>query len=193
VVVGENGDAFLNPHIIEILRLIKLKLPQANVIIFTNFQHLTPDKIDIILKEKLINMFCCDIDSYNSENYFNIKKIDYNNVMSNFKYFLKVRKELNYYPKLMVYVLTLHRYLHTIKNRFNFYPDKIRHLSKSSIKELYKIPDDFELTKKQLKKILLSTDKIHSIRPNAWAEREQYLEKYGTNKINYKKYKCFMI
>jgi len=41
---GENGDAFLNPAIIDILRYIRTSLPNCSIEIFTNFQNLTKDR-----------------------------------------------------------------------------------------------------------------------------------------------------
>ncbi|MBU2634602.1 MAG: radical SAM protein [Nanoarchaeota archaeon] len=188
VSVGENGDAFLNQDIIKILRLIKLKLPNTKTTLSTNFQNFTPDKIDIILRERLIDEFSCNIDGSNEQNYFNTKRLNYKNTMNNLAYFLETRKKLKHYPPLNVYVITFHRYLHTIYNNFKFYPSKLKGFN---IKKLLKIPDDFLIIKRQLEKILnTQKDTVTEVRPLAWAEREQFIEKYGTDKINYKKYPC---
>ncbi len=178
--VSENGDAFLNKDLIQILRYIKLKIP-ARVFLFTNFQYFTKDKAEIILKEGLIHSFFCNIDGSTAENYFYVKKIDLNNTKRNLIDFLKIRKKFNRDFPLTVFILTLHNYIHTIYSHFSFYPAKLKNPN------LINIPDDFPIIEKQLKEILDPTrDRIRKAKIGAWAERK----KIDTQKIDYKKYSC---
>ncbi|MFH1551656.1 MAG: radical SAM/SPASM domain-containing protein [bacterium] len=179
--IGENGDAFLNKDIIEILRYIKLKIPQAKIVLFTNFQYFTKDRAEIILKEGLIHSFFCNIDGSTAKNYFYVKKLDLNNTKHNLIDFLKIRKKLNRDFPLTVFILTLHNYIHTIYNHFNFYPTKLKN------RNFISIADDFTIIERQLEKILNPTrDRIRKAKIGAWAERR----KIDTQKIDYKKYSC---
>jgi len=179
--VGENGDAFLNKDFIDILRLIKSKIPQVNLERYTNFQNFTKEKARIILSEELIDSFYCNIDSSNNSNYLNIKGLDLDNTMNNLINFIKLRKELNSNAPLNVLVLTLNKYINTIYNNYNFYPIKLNDIN------LRNVPDDFSIIKTRLKKILDSkTDKVIESWVVGWAERE----KIDITKIDYAKYYC---
>ena len=74
---GENGDAFLNKDLIKILRLIRSRLSRIKIGFATNFQNFTKDKVETILNEKLIDELSCNIDSFDKEVYYEIKKIDF--------------------------------------------------------------------------------------------------------------------
>jgi len=179
--VGENGDAFLNKDFIKILRFIKLKVPQSKIVLFTNFQNFTEDKTKIILEEKLIDSFHCNIDGSNEKNYFNIKKLNLKNTTNNLMNFLEIRKRTNCNVPLIINVLTLNNYIKTINYNFKFYPIKLKDFN------LIKTPDDYLIIRKQFEKILdFKKDKIHRLRACGWAEREQI----DISNINYKKYSC---
>lgn len=179
--VGENGDAFLNKDFIRILRLIKFKLPLVKITIATNFQNFTEEWAEIILKEKLIDVFYSNIDGSNEKNYFNMKKMNFNNSRNNLIDFLKIRKKLNFYPPLNISVVTLNRYIRTIYYNFGFYPVKLKDY------RLIDIPDDFLIIKKQLEEMLMpGIDRINKTSIFGWAEREQV----DISKIDYKKYSC---
>ena len=90
--VGENGDPFLNKQLIEILCAIRTKRPNANVVLFTNFQNFTAEKAEIILGERLIDTFWCNIDGFSETSYFNVKRMKLNSMESNLKNFLEIRK-----------------------------------------------------------------------------------------------------
>jgi len=176
--VGENGDAFLNKDLIKILRYIKSNLLNVKVTFATNFQNFTKDKSELILGEKLIDEFFCDIDGSNSRNYYQVKKLDYQRTMKNLKDFLEVRGESKF--SLTIVVITLNRYIKTIYHSFGFYPSKIKDIS------LKDIPDDFCLIEKQIKKMIRPTDKIIKPWIFGWAERK----KINPNRLNYQNYSC---
>ncbi|MGF3555233.1 MAG: radical SAM/SPASM domain-containing protein [Thermoplasmatota archaeon] len=181
IIIGENGDAFLNKDLIKILRYIKSRLPQIRVEIFTNFQNFTEEKAEIILGEKLMDKVYCNIDGYNNQNYYNVKKLDLDKTKYNLINFLKIREKLNVYVPLTFFVLTLNNYIHTIHNNFDFYPTKLKDHN------LRNVPDDFSIIKKQLKEILdPKKDNIIKSWVMGWAEREKFADK----NINYKKYSC---
>ncbi len=182
IIIGENGDAFLNKELIEILRYIRAKISNIKVILYVNFQHLNKDLSGIILKEKLADVIRCNIDGSNARNYFAVKRLDYNLVMDNISAFLRQRKELKCGTHLAVSVLTLNSYIHTIYNNFKFYPAKLSDL------ELIKIKDDFRQTRNKLGGILdKGTDRVYKTNTiGAWGERQ----KIDAGKVDYKKYTC---
>ena len=184
IIVSEGGEPFLNKDIIEILKLIKSRLPQPLVWINTNFQTVSPDKSRIILEEGLIGQMACNIDGSNAQNYFSVKKLDYDKVMHNIKEFLRIRNELNSRVGLTVRILSLHKYIHTIHEKLGVYPKKLKDPG------LINVPDDTQLIVEQLKKILdMNKDIIYVSGAARWAEREQV----DTSKIDYKKYHCGML
>jgi hypothetical protein len=182
--LGENGDAFLNKDIIEILRYIKFKLPKIRTCLFTNFQNFTKAKAEIILNEGLINDFCCNMDGSCARNYFLAKGIDFECVKRNLLDFLELRKKIEDKPSLMLFVITLNRYIKTIKSNFGFYPSKLKDLKARNI------PDDFVRIKNQWKGLLdFEKDAIGRQYIHGWAERE----KMSSLPINYQHYSCFYL
>jgi len=180
--IGENGDAFLNKDLIEILRYIKLKLPRVSVGVFTNFQNFTKDKARIILSEQLIGSFCCNIDASNEENYLAAKGLELATVKKNIIDFLEIRKELRNEAGLCIVVLTLATYINAVRYYLGFIPVKLKD------RALIRVKDDFRLIKKQWaghldpKKDMLA--KVTT--PFFWAERE----KIDCKKLDYKTYQC---
>ncbi|MCX5704037.1 MAG: radical SAM protein [Candidatus Omnitrophica bacterium] len=181
IVIGENGDSFLNKDIIEILRYIKFKLPEIKIEVFTNFQNFTKDKAEIMLSERLIDSVYCNVDGSNKRNYFLVKKIDLKTITKNLIDFLEMREKLKNESSLTIAVLTLNSYVKMIYKNFGFYPVKLKDLKTE------KIPDDFFIIKRRWEKLLdFRKDKILRSSTCGWAERE----KACNYKINYEKYSC---
>lgn len=182
IILGENGDAFINKNFIEMLRYLKLKLPDMRVILYSNFQNFKEEDIETVIKEKLVSLVRTNIDGCDSENYFYVKKLKLEDIDRRIKKFIEKRIEFSNNIPLYISVLTLSKYITSIKNNFGFYPAKIKD-QKYLTKE-----DDFSSIKKKYIKILDNKiDKIFRIYGTfGWAERSQFDPK----KINYKKYAC---
>lgn len=179
--VGGNGDAFLNKDLMHILRYIKQEIPNIEVKIFTNFQYFSKEKAETILRERLIDSFCCNIDASNEKNYFNTKRLNMKQVKINLTDFIETRKKLNSDVSLTVFVLTLNSYINAVYNTLGFYPAKLKNF------ELVHIADDFPLIKKQLEeKLDLNKDKIIRSGVVGWAERH----KVNVDEIEYSQYTC---
>jgi len=142
--IGENGDAFLNKECIEILRYLKIKLPRVFVECYTNFQHLTKDKSEIILSERLIAGFHCNVDSIDKDNYFIAKGLDLAAVTKNIMDFLELRKELKNDSPLHIHVLTLHAYINAVHYYLGVWPVKLKQCKTDPPR----IKDDFRAVKK---------------------------------------------
>ncbi|MHB8159227.1 MAG: radical SAM/SPASM domain-containing protein [Thermoleophilia bacterium] len=181
IVVGENGDSFMNPRFIDILRLMKEKLPRVPVELTTNFQLATEEKLAPIVREKLIDSCVCNIDGATARTYNLVKGLDYEKVSQHVGNFLALRKEHQQEIPFVINILTYHDYVHTIKKYLKVYPLKMKD---PSFKD---IPDDFAENRKQLKEIINpETDWIVRTWIYGWAEREQM----AGRPINYKKYGC---
>lgn len=179
--VGENGDAFLNKDLIKILRLIKSKLPDMKVELYTNFQNFTKDKAETILREKLVDSFWCDMDAADARNYYDVKKLDLAVVKNNLKNFLDLRKKLGSDATLGILVLTLNHYITTIHRKLGRYPAKLKDAG------LGNMPDDFLAVKKEYERLLDGkADKIVRSGIVGWAEREAH----DINNKHYAEYRC---
>lgn len=179
VFIGEQGDAFLNPKIIEILEIIK-KLPNIKVGIFTNFQNVNKDKAEYILKNKLIDIWYTNIDGY-KQSYYKVKRINFDNIINNVKNFVKYRDIYHPEASLTVFILSYKSYIMSIKEHFGVFPQKIK--AKNKI-----IFDDFYKTEKYLIKKIINP-KIDVVKRSgifSWAEREQI----DVKNVDYKKYNC---
>ena len=181
MVLGENGCMFLNPDAINIMRLIRKKLPTVAIEITTNFQNFSDDKIEIILKENLIDSCVCNVDSIDPQNYWHMKKLDLNKTMPHLVKFIETRKKYNRKIPLIINILSLNAYISTIYNNFKIYPAKLKD------KNLIKTKDDYNATRKELEKIIDSKiDWIIKTWIYGWAEREHV----DTSKLKYNTYGC---
>ncbi len=178
--IHEQGDAFLNPAIMEILVLIRSVLPDIEVVLFTNFQYVTPERSEVILKKKLINTWFTNIDGY-KQSYYKVKHIDFDKVIANLKAFIKNRNK--YYPELSltVYVITYKSYVNTIKKRYGFSPI-IAKGNSLFIKDHYRKTSDYLLKNVIDPKL----DRVMRAGIAGYAERD----KFDIGKIDYDKYVC---
>lgn len=111
---GENGDSFLNPEVIRILRLIRSKA-KAEIRLFTNFANFTPPIIDTVLEERLLDKVATNIDGADKSAYGAAKGLDLETVESNIRYFLKRNNELNNPVMFKMQCLTLNHYTGTVQ------------------------------------------------------------------------------
>ncbi|MFP4473592.1 MAG: radical SAM/SPASM domain-containing protein [Candidatus Omnitrophota bacterium] len=166
--VGENGDLFTHPDYLSFLRLIRQTLPGIKIVCYTNFLQLTPDRIDTILKEKLLDFIGCNIDAINPDRYRTIKRGDYYSARNNLDYFLFKRRKLWCNVPIHVSALTLYDYITAIQSSFGRLPSKLPH--GEFLNE--PIEDDFEDIYQELRPQLdHPKDKILRTPPIAWAER----------------------
>ena len=180
--IGENGDAFLNKQTIEILRYIKSKLPGIKIEVYTNFLNLTKEKSKVVLNEKLIDYFHCNIDGSNNENYFYVKRADYGIFKKNLIDFLEIRRQLNSRAPLFIHVLTLKSYINTVRYHLGTWPIKLKD------RRLVRIKDDFPAVKRYWKQFI-DPDKdtiTRSVDIFLWAERDSV----DHTNLDLKKYSC---
>jgi len=179
--IGENGEAFLNPDVINILRYMKSSNPDISTRVFTNFQNLTKERSEIILREGLLDSIFLNIDGHNSYNYYQVKKLNLDVLIRNLNDFLALRRELRAKTSLTILSLTLADYICKIRDRLGFLPAKLHDQS------LLNIPDDFtQIVEKWRELIDPKTDVIQRAGIVGWAERNRV----DVAHINYQSYSC---
>lgn len=181
IIFGENGDCFLNKDIIKMLRYTRKHLPNIRIVLYTNFQNFKKEYARIINKEHLVDLIRTNIDGYNTYNYFAVKKLNMAETENNILQFIRLRWKYSSNIPIYISVLTLNRYITSIKNNFGFYPLKVKDINNLDIK------DDYQLIKEKYDGTLWKEDKIFRIYGTfGWAERKMF----DPQKINYKKYAC---
>lgn len=179
--ISTNGDAFLNKDVIKILRFLKRKVPEIKKVCFTNFRAFTKEKIDIVLREGLIDFMGCNIDGSTPESYYSVKKADYNKVREHLLYFIEMRKKLWRDMPLMMSITTFYAYVSSIRKGLGIYP------SRAGDVDIENLSDDFQQTRDQYKD-LLDHPKDHILKTGVrgWAERHQI----DPSTIDYSHYNC---
>lgn len=177
--LSENGDCFFNPDLIKIMRYIKEKMPWIKTEMFTNFQLFSKEKSETMLKEKLIDNVCFNIDGHNETNYFAVKKISLKTVKKNLFDFIETRNKYDSNVGLVMYILSLQRYVKEIKGSFGFSPTKLK-------ERIYDVIDNSRIIPEQFQAIMdPSKDKILISHVMGWAERKKI-----DAEIDYSKYEC---
>lgn len=180
VSVGENGDVFLHPEAIAIMRMIRKELPYVKIVVYTNFRVFTPEKIDIVLGEKLIDFVGCNIDGASAKNYKKVKKTDFDIVMKHLRYFITIRRQQWKDIPLLVSALTYHDYVNAVYKHFEKLPHKVVFEG-----DVNTIKDDFNDIKDFIMPLLKHPkDKFLRTLPIAWAERAM------SSVASYKDYTC---
>lgn len=164
VETGENGDAFLNPDFIHILRLIKAGLPRAQVNLTTNLSKANREVLHTILQERLLTGLQLNVDGHDAESYQAQKRTFYERVMDHLRTLVELRASLWPEFPVVVHVLTLSDYHQAVQSRFRRNPFKYN-------QGLHAVPkSSFEQVKESLRwlpsDILLRKSPIF-----AWAER----------------------
>ncbi|HTY44605.1 MAG TPA: radical SAM protein [Patescibacteria group bacterium] len=182
VSVGENGDFFLHKDCLTILAMLRAGLPGAKIQCFTNFRMFTKDKIDAVLKEKLIDYVGCNIDGADAKSYFRVKRGDYAATRENLLYFIKERRRLWRDIPILLSALTFHDYVKGIYFNLKVLPHKVK-----EVVDIKAIKDDFPEIKDQFKPFLdHPKDKILRSGPIGWAERD-YVD---ASRIKYDEFSC---
>lgn len=180
--VWENGDGFMNPNIIKIMEYIKEKIPNVEIEIYTNFQNFTPEKIEYILDNNLLDSIVCNVDWSNPSQYMAVKWMDFYKVINNIKYFIEYRNKIWSNLWLNIQVLTQRHFVETIYKNFWFYPKKF------TWNNYENLIDDFEDTKKMLEKFINpKLDKVYRSTVFWWSERDSF---ENIDEINHTDFIC---
>ena len=135
--IGENGEATLHPHLVEILERLRTLGCQMNL--FTNFSNLTMDKSLKIVMWKLVDSVHTNIDGEH-EDYELTKGLSYETFLVNLTSFLRCKHEMEWATdKIPVHahVVSAENYRRAAKRHFGEEPSKLpvgfdSHVFKSS-------------------------------------------------------------
>jgi MoaA/NifB/PqqE/SkfB family radical SAM enzyme len=114
--IGENGDCFLNPQALDVLRYVRQVLPHAATIVYTNMQHVTPDVADQIVGERLISELQFNIDSAIPERYEAMKGLSFDLTIGHIRYLLERRNAANDPMRLNCYLDPATLYVESIRS-----------------------------------------------------------------------------
>ncbi len=134
--VGETGDAFMNPSILDILRYIRSKTT-AEVRMFTNFHTFTPAKMDAVLEENLLDKVITNIDGASPETYRAVKGLELGQIERHIDYFIEKKNQVASPVYFRIQSLTLNHYVKTVRRVLGRDPLYVRG-------EWLDAPDDFE-------------------------------------------------
>lgn len=178
---GENGDAFLNPSLIPILRYSRQRLPDAETYLFTNFNLFTPEKARTILGEKLVDHVCCNVDGDSEQGYNVMKRLDLPVVSENIRGFLAARAELKSPVSFEILAITYPQYVRAVRRVLGVMPAKAGKSGRLHIR------DEFQAMKRRWQPLLdPSKDRIARLAATCWAERDQA----DVSAIEYRHYLC---
>jgi hypothetical protein len=181
--IGENGDCFINKEAIEILRYIKTMRPDISIAVYTDAQFFTEEKIDIVLREQLMNFVGINIDGASAEKFYATKCLDSKHHEQFLSTFSRLRDKYKATTRLDVLSLTMRHYVDAVRTHLNHDPIRIENQS------FLDLDDDFELIKKKVIPLLRDGDCLHRSVPMFWAERRST----DTNKLDYCTYTCPLI
>jgi len=148
--VGENGDAFTSPYILDNLTIIRSVLPRVKINLTSNLFCMTEEHAKEILEKELLDGLQLNIDGHDVETYEAQKGISYKKVMKNLKMFLELRDDIFPAFPVSVNVLPLSVYCQRVEVQFGRKPlqapETIPVSSyeqvKKSLQEKYWFPDD---------------------------------------------------
>lgn len=163
---GENGDCFLHPQIIDMLRYTKEHIPNSHITLFTNFLSGNTEQWQQILVEDLVQHVVCNIDSINPKQYRNAKNADFYQMWNNFTAFIRLRDIYHKFNSttISVNIIDPDIYSKTFATSFGMF------LSHTALQ------DTSEQTMNTIKYLLHSKDEVITLLPCFWAERK-YFEK----------------
>lgn len=111
IYLSENGEALLNPQFLDILDYIAGALPEAGLLLFTNMDRLDAQMAAEILGRGLAELHF-NIDGATKETYEFVKKnLSFEAMERNVRDLLSVRAKFNSPCRLVVGIVTAHKYL----------------------------------------------------------------------------------
>jgi len=119
--LGENGDMFLNPDAIEIMRKVRRRLSGATLELYNHFYLVEPSLTDVLLKERLVDAVYLNIDGMH-DNYRKAKGIHLDRPLANLRYFIARRNSLGLRIPVSVRALTLSDYVATVSTNYHTSP-----------------------------------------------------------------------
>ena len=163
--IGENGDCFINKDAIEILRYIKQKSPHASVYVWTDLQFFTPDKMEIVVRERLLTSIGMNVDGASEHSFAAVKRLSSQHVRGLLPIFIELRERYGADIPLIVISLTMRHYVDAVRTQFGRDPVRIKDHA------LLDLPDDFADVEAMVRPMLKPNDKFSRSPVMFWAER----------------------
>jgi radical SAM protein with 4Fe4S-binding SPASM domain len=160
---GDNGDALMNKSFLDIVRYERNKCRDGWIGLTTNFQLMTPDIVQTIISEDLIDSIIVNIDGSNAESYERFKNISYKTVKSNLENFFKIRNKLDGRVSIGIQSVPYAYYRSKVAETFGKLPKYL---------ENDDLPDDFDKIVEIWLPKLKHTDTIVKCPPYGWALRD---------------------
>lgn len=151
---GENGEAVLNPHFIQIFKYMHTKLPNISSQLISNMNRFD-ESIAMRTLEIGFNEMHFNIDGASKGTYEYAKGLSFETMKNNVTTFFKIRDKLGSKCKVFINIVTAAKYLKAIS------------------KENSDIPDDAEQIISYWTPFLRDGDEIREQRPFLWAERDE--------------------
>lgn len=182
---GENGDALLNPQALDCLRAIKSRLKHCSIDLVTNFQTLSAERSEILLREQLVDTVVCNMDGQDETHYHAAKGVSLQRAERNLRDFLKLREHLGVRVPLTIIAIEYRRYVQTVQRHLGFLPIKVSGSFQAGLS------NDFRRVYLHWRPLLNPhTDHIWEQKHLfMWAERAQW----GSRPVEYSHYCCPLI
>jgi hypothetical protein len=123
-VCSENGEPFLNPNILDILRTVRSA--KLGITMFSNFGVLTPDIAETVIKERLFDSIHVNIDGASPLSYAAVKGIDLQTTWDNLHAFIRIRNARKAPIRILVHVISHYTYTEAVKLVYGIPPVKFR-------------------------------------------------------------------
>ena len=160
--LSENGEALYNKDFLDIVRYIKLKLPNTALNLLSNFGLMKPSIARKLLEEKLLSSIQMNVDGHDAKSYKAVKGISYAGVIKNLKKFLELRQKYDPNFDFSINVMPAFEYAVSVNAFLNHKPDQMKK----------RIPfSSFEATVKTLREFIPDNVYINHSKSGLWAER----------------------
>ena len=136
--IGENGDCFINRDAIDVLRHIKRKAPDMAVFVWTDLQTFTPEKMEIVVSERLLSTVGLNIDGATNDTFAAVKRLDMEYVREYLPFFIALQEKHQVKMPLFIISLTMRHYVDAVRSHLGRNPFRIRD------EALLDTKDDFE-------------------------------------------------
>lgn len=121
-VLSENGEPFMNPHILDILR--EVRKVGLYITLFSNFALITKDIAKILIDENLVDNLDVNIDGLIDETYRAVKGISLDRVEENLRRFIELRNSSCSSIRVRIHCISHYTYTKAVNMAFGIGPVK---------------------------------------------------------------------
>ena len=118
--IGENGDCFLNKEAITILRRIKARKPDMSVLVWTDMQFFTPEKMEIVVRERLLDFVGLNIDGASDHSFAAVKRLSSKYTREHLPIFIELREKYGATIPLTIQSLTMRHYVDAVPHHWRY-------------------------------------------------------------------------